>query len=260
MKCSRGKFSRLSNIKIDTLRYYEECGLVSVPYNEVTKQYEYGDKEIFSLFMIKEMRSLGLSSEDIKYHFQNSRNGLDYQLDYIDQKIEYYTALRKQVATMNTILKRRDYDIHETTREKAYIFSFTKANTMKITKEEASNWIDAIPFAWSNIKFTCDLEHYTENYIPIELALGIKEPYAHTYIKNLEAPYISVTQECKALYFNVRTQYFDHIPLDQFTAALAYAKEHNYHFNGNFGGVFKNYEVDEFGNVLYIYGIIAEVF
>lgn len=248
MKCSRGKFARLSNIKIDTLRYYEECGLIDIPYNEESKSYEYTDREIVYLFMIKEMRSIGLSIEDVKYHFHNSRQGLEYQIEYLDQKIAHYQALKEQITLMNSVLKRRDYDIHEIQREKAYFFSFAKASEYGISKEDAANWLGAVPFAWANIRFTCDLEHYEEEYIPVELVLGIKEKYAKEYIQNLDASYVSSSNASDALIFNVETKDFDRIKTKQLEPILNYAKAHGYHFNGNFGGIFKCCEEKEDGS------------
>lgn len=66
---SIGEMSRLHNIPIKTLRYYDEIGLFKPDYVEETNKYRYYSVEQFEkLNTIKYLRFLGLSLKEIQQH------------------------------------------------------------------------------------------------------------------------------------------------------------------------------------------------
>jgi DNA-binding transcriptional MerR regulator len=63
---SIGAISRRAGIKIPTIRYYEQMGLVAEPGRTGGNQRRYGTAELDRLIFIKHARDLGLSIEAIR--------------------------------------------------------------------------------------------------------------------------------------------------------------------------------------------------
>lgn len=52
------EFSQLLGLSVDTLRYYEKCGLISPKRNEVNKYREYNEKDGFDILRAKQLSSV----------------------------------------------------------------------------------------------------------------------------------------------------------------------------------------------------------
>jgi DNA-binding transcriptional MerR regulator len=72
---SIGQLSKATGVKVPTIRYYEEIGLLPQPGRNAGNQRRYGQDGIDALGFIKHARDLGFSLEDIK-----ALMGLDGQL------------------------------------------------------------------------------------------------------------------------------------------------------------------------------------
>ncbi len=63
---SIGELSRRTGVKIPTIRYYEQMGLISPPERSAGNQRRYSSAEQDRLSFIKHARDLGLKIEDIR--------------------------------------------------------------------------------------------------------------------------------------------------------------------------------------------------
>ena len=62
---SIGEIARLTGVKVPTIRYYEEMGLLAAPERTEGNQRRYGDRELEKLAFIKHARDLGFSIDAI---------------------------------------------------------------------------------------------------------------------------------------------------------------------------------------------------
>ena len=63
---SIGELSRQTGVKIPTIRYYEQMGLICAPERSAGNQRRYSRTELSRLSFIKHARDLGLTIEDIR--------------------------------------------------------------------------------------------------------------------------------------------------------------------------------------------------
>ena len=96
-----GEVSRLYHIGVDSLRYYEEIGLIH-PERSSGGYRMYSETEIGKLNVIRDLRELGFSMESIRQYleFQNvdtAMNLLQQELDAIREKMLALTRLRENV-------------------------------------------------------------------------------------------------------------------------------------------------------------------
>ncbi len=63
---SIGEMSRRSGVKVPTIRYYEQMGLIDAPERSAGNQRRYTRKELDRLTFIRHARDLGLSLEAIR--------------------------------------------------------------------------------------------------------------------------------------------------------------------------------------------------
>lgn len=73
---SIGQLSKSTGVKVPTIRYYEEIGLLPQPGRNAGNQRRYGQDGLDALGFIKHARDLGFSLEDIR-----ALMGLDGELD-----------------------------------------------------------------------------------------------------------------------------------------------------------------------------------
>lgn len=62
-----GEVAKLSNLSVQTLRYYDQIDLFKPAYTDTYTNYRYyKDSQIFYLDIIKSLKYIGISLEDIK--------------------------------------------------------------------------------------------------------------------------------------------------------------------------------------------------
>lgn len=104
-----GEISKLYHISADSLRYYEELGLLTPKRGE--NQYrQYSLHDLWRLNVIRDLRSLDFSMEQIKDYMDNrsirtTGQLLSEELHIIEQKIQNLTELRENVIERLSIIK-----------------------------------------------------------------------------------------------------------------------------------------------------------
>ena len=66
MNLAIGDLSRLAEVKVPTIRYYEQIGLLPAPVRTEGKQRRYGAPAVKRLNFIRHARELGFEIEDIR--------------------------------------------------------------------------------------------------------------------------------------------------------------------------------------------------
>ena len=104
-----GEISKLYHIGVDSLRYYEEQGLIS-PKRSESGYRLYRDRDIWRLNVIRDLRELGFGTETIKEYldFQNVDGALAMlreEQQAIDRKMETLKKLRRNVTQRMRIIE-----------------------------------------------------------------------------------------------------------------------------------------------------------
>ena len=85
---SIGELSRRTNVKVPTIRYYEESGLLDAPERTEGNQRRYDAKGLERLSFIKHARDLGFTIEAIsEWRGSGSANGFKVNISYHISKI-----------------------------------------------------------------------------------------------------------------------------------------------------------------------------
>lgn len=105
-----GDLSRRTEVKVPTIRYYEQIGLLPQPDRTEGKQRRYGAAEVKRLSFIRHARELGFGIEDIRQLLalsaepQESCHEADsiarHHLDEIEHRIAKLEALRAELKRM----------------------------------------------------------------------------------------------------------------------------------------------------------------
>jgi len=105
-----GELARSAGVKIPTIRYYEQIGLLGRPERTDGKQRRYGNDAVQRLNFIRHARDLGFSVEDIRELLALSTRpeqpcgSIDKiaarHLASVDQRIAQLTALRAELKRM----------------------------------------------------------------------------------------------------------------------------------------------------------------
>ena len=104
---SIGELSRHSGVKIPTIRYYEEVGLLSTPERTAGNQRRYSTDQLDRLSFIRHARGLGLSIEDIHALVElgtspemactTAHQIAHAQLDIVREKLKQLRRLEKEL-------------------------------------------------------------------------------------------------------------------------------------------------------------------
>ena len=110
MNISIGQLSTKTGIKVPTIRFYEQIGLINAPPRTEGNQRRYGQAEVDRLNFIRNARELGFEVDDIRELLamtaepQASCHQADSiamnHLREVDQRIERLQALRKELSRM----------------------------------------------------------------------------------------------------------------------------------------------------------------
>jgi len=104
---SIGQLARRSGVKIPTIRYYEQVGLMSTPERTAGNQRRYTKEQMERLSFIRHARGLGLPIEDIKDLIELGSHPemdcgaahqiADKQLETVREKIKKLRRLEKEL-------------------------------------------------------------------------------------------------------------------------------------------------------------------
>ncbi len=117
---SIGELSRRTRVKVPTIRYYEQQGLIEAPERSAGNQRRYSRAELERLSFIKHARDLGLSIEAIRELVELSVHPDQTCAEADRIASEHLIAVRKRIAQ----LKRLEAEL-------ARISSSCKANNVK---------------------------------------------------------------------------------------------------------------------------------
>lgn len=105
-----GKLSKAADVKVPTIRFYEQIGLLPVPARTANERRVYGEADTRRLAFIKHARQLGFSIEAIRTLLEladhpeqecGDANALAReQLAAVESKIVQLTALRAELGRM----------------------------------------------------------------------------------------------------------------------------------------------------------------
>lgn len=120
MSLTIGELSRLTQVKVPTIRYYEQIGLLAEPLRTEGQQRRYGTGDIRRLSFIRHARELGFEIDAIR-QLLNLTNAPDRScgevhdiakahLDEVKDKIARLTALRDELESMVACDHRRISD------------------------------------------------------------------------------------------------------------------------------------------------------
>lgn len=95
-----GEFSKLTNLSIRTIRYYNDIGLLIPEEVDIFTNYRYyGERNIYEAKIIEELKSVGFTLEEIK----NNWNHFDDKL-FLQRK----ETLLKQINEKNAAIRKVD--------------------------------------------------------------------------------------------------------------------------------------------------------
>ncbi len=186
-KYSIGEVAEICSVSIKTLRYYDEIELVIPEYRKEDSKYRYYSKDqMIKLFIIRQLRTLGLGLKEIKGLFENlnveeMEAAVEHRLEAIEKEIKELEMrratgenLRERLQRGGDILSRSDG-----------IFSDAYKDTMhNITLEKIPE--GTLMFVRSIMEKYCNSDVSLERWITItdkctELQLVRKSPIIVTY-------------------------------------------------------------------------------
>lgn len=110
MEYSIGDLSAQSGVKVPTIRYYEQTGLIEAPPRTEGNQRRYGKPALDTLRFIAHARAMGFSMESLKAMLRLSRHreapchDLDDlvrgRLAEVDERLDRLTRLRGELVSM----------------------------------------------------------------------------------------------------------------------------------------------------------------
>ncbi|KQO61803.1 helix-turn-helix domain-containing protein [Methylobacterium sp. Leaf88] len=110
MDIAIGELSRRTGVKVPTIRYYEQVGLMPVPPRSAGSQRRYGEADVARLNFIRHSRELGFEIDAIRElltmnaHPDRSCADVDQiarrHLSEVDRRIERLMALRGELDRM----------------------------------------------------------------------------------------------------------------------------------------------------------------
>ena len=105
MNYSIGEFSRLVNISIYTLRYYENENLI-IPDREKNGRRSYSEKDVSWIQFIKRLKDTGMPIREIQKYAKLRASGDVTMNERMEMLIKHRTVLKEKIAKYNEHLKK----------------------------------------------------------------------------------------------------------------------------------------------------------
>ena len=99
MEYSIGEFSRLTDLGIHTLRYYEHEGLITPGRNSSNRRC-YSDKDLAWIEFIKRLKDTGMSIKEIQHYAKLRAAGTPTLHERMEMLIAHREALNKQIGQL----------------------------------------------------------------------------------------------------------------------------------------------------------------
>lgn len=107
MKYSIGEFSKITDLSIYTLRYYEQEKLI-VPARKENGQRCYSEKDIAWIQFIKRLKDTSMPIKKIQKYAQLRAKGNSTMPQRMEMLVEHRTALQNQIAQLQEHLENLD--------------------------------------------------------------------------------------------------------------------------------------------------------
>ncbi|MDR0266618.1 MerR family transcriptional regulator [Paenibacillus sp.] len=104
----RGEIAKMANVSIETLRYYEDIGIISLPLRSESGYRLYSEAVLSQLAFIKNAKSCGFTLNEIKKALTKSVSGqinIDHFIAVIDKKMD---RIHSEIATKEVTLAMLD--------------------------------------------------------------------------------------------------------------------------------------------------------
>lgn len=163
---SIGRVSEICNIPIKTLRYYDKINVMVPNLRQENNNYRYySHDQMVRLFIIKRLRYLGFSLEEVKNILKENdiknieviveekRNSIKAEIDELNKKYEEVATFKNKIHVANMILENSgNYNVDNSFRleRQREVYVFGKTAMMQYYKNENVNlekWIDIIEAA-----------------------------------------------------------------------------------------------------------------
>lgn len=190
MSYTRAQFAKLLGITVEALRYYEECGILNVKYNEEGKRYQYQEADMVSVMNIRLFRALNVPVASIRDfmtgHYEEPQASLlDQQIESARLQIKYLVELQDQMIAMqkrNRSAVSRLNSVIEEERPDVYFLPLPHDFSQKQHLSQMQEWMDALPFTWTSIIIPPADWQTEEAFIRATPALSISREYAGKYL------------------------------------------------------------------------------
>ena len=100
---SIGQLSRRTGVKIPTIRYYEQMGLIDAPERSEGNQRRYTNDGLSRLSFIRHCRALGFTIEDIKEFIELSQHPEKPCVDAHSIAVQHLEAVRERIAKLQRL-------------------------------------------------------------------------------------------------------------------------------------------------------------
>ncbi|AQS11346.1 HTH-type transcriptional regulator AdhR [Clostridium saccharobutylicum] len=105
MNYSIGEFSKITNLSIDTLRYYEKEGLITPERKENGRRY-YCEKDVAWIEFIKRLKETKMPIKEIQKYAKMRAMGDCTMIERMERLIKHRTALKKEISKANENLQK----------------------------------------------------------------------------------------------------------------------------------------------------------
>lgn len=242
MKLSTGQVSKLFGISKDTLRYYDNLGILKPDINKQNGYRCYSQKHLDQLNLILLTKDLDISLSDIKETIESEelceyKELITKQESMIEEKIEELKKKHAQLKNLNKIIKTIENYENEYDFNKISIYESTyKFYGVEIKKMlEKENSIKYVEYLDENLKCMNEECYYTlynvinnKKIIEDESILFLKEEEKNKYItKKYKAENLDLLEKIVAGKFVSVNFYGDLDELENYLVLM------NIHFNKN---------------------------
>lgn len=107
MEYSIGEFSRLTNLGIHTLRYYEHEGLITPGRNSSNRRC-YSDKDLAWIEFIKRLKDTGMPIMEIQHYAKLRAAGTPTLHERLEMLIAHREALNRQIRQLQEHMTKLD--------------------------------------------------------------------------------------------------------------------------------------------------------
>lgn len=116
LEYSIGEFSRITNLGIHTLRYYEHEGLITPMRNSGNRRC-YSDKDLAWIEFIKRLKDTGMPIKEIQYYAKLRAAGVPTLNERMEMLVAHREALNEQIKQLQEHMTKLDDKIDFYRRE-----------------------------------------------------------------------------------------------------------------------------------------------